>query len=119
MLKFQLPYQYRIMRVCGTELQESEHIFKIKRLIQQYNIDLQTRKREVVFARQLLMWYLRKNTKISLKKIGKICGKRDHATVLHAEKTVDNYLDYNDKYFKQVTENLNNDLKQIFTIKAY
>lgn len=119
MLKFQLPYQYRIMKVCGTELQKTEHIFKVKSIIQKHNIILLSRNRELVFKRQLLMWYLKKNTNLCLKRIGQICGKKDHATVLHAVKSIDNLLSYNDKYFLEVTEEINKELREVFTIKAY
>ena len=49
-----------------------------------------TRKRHVVQARQLAMYFSKKMTKSSLASIGSQIGKRDHATVLHACKTVDN-----------------------------
>ena len=49
-----------------------------------------TRKRHIVQARQLAMFFAKKYTKASLASIGSQIGKRDHATVLHACKTVDN-----------------------------
>ena len=49
-----------------------------------------TRKRHIVQARQLAMYFAKKYTKASLASIGSHIGKRDHATVLHACKTVDN-----------------------------
>ena len=64
-----------------------------------------TRKRHIVQARQLAMFFAKKLTKASLASIGSQIGKRDHATVLHACKTVDN-LSVTDKQFKKYVEDL-------------
>ena len=64
-----------------------------------------TRKRHVVQARQLAMFFAKKYTKLSLANIGKSIGKRDHATVLHACKTVDN-LNETDKQFRKFLSDL-------------
>ncbi len=58
-----------------------------------------TRKREIVQCRQLAMYFSKQMTKNSLAMIGKYCGNKDHATVLHACKTVNNLAD-TDKRFK-------------------
>jgi chromosomal replication initiator protein len=58
-----------------------------------------TRKREVVQARQIAMYFSKKLTKSSLANIGAHCGGKDHATVLHACKTVNNLLE-TDKTFR-------------------
>ena len=64
-----------------------------------------TRKRHIVQARQLAMFFAKKFTKASLASIGSQIGKRDHATVLHACKTVDN-LSTTDKQFRKYVEDL-------------
>jgi chromosomal replication initiator protein len=64
-----------------------------------------TRKRHIVQARQLAMYFSKKMTKASLASIGSKIGKRDHATVLHACKTVDN-LASTDKQFHKYVEDL-------------
>ncbi|RSK38304.1 MULTISPECIES: chromosomal replication initiator protein DnaA [Mangrovimonas] len=64
-----------------------------------------TRKRHIVQARQLAMFFAKKLTKASLASIGSQIGKRDHATVLHACKTVDN-LSSTDKQFKKYVDDL-------------
>jgi chromosomal replication initiator protein len=64
-----------------------------------------TRKRHIVQARQLAMFFAKKFTKASLASIGSQIGKRDHATVLHACKTVDN-LTSTDKQFKKYVEDI-------------
>jgi chromosomal replication initiator protein len=65
-----------------------------------------TRKREVVQARQIAMYFSKKMTKSSLANIGAHCGGKDHATVLHACKTVNNLMD-TDKRFKSYIDDLN------------
>ena len=65
-----------------------------------------TRKRHIVQARQLAMFFSKKFTKASLASIGTKIGHRDHATVLHACKTVDN-LAFTDKQFRKYVEDLN------------
>ncbi|WP_115462040.1 chromosomal replication initiator protein DnaA [Winogradskyella aurantiaca] len=64
-----------------------------------------TRKRHIVQARQLAMFFAKKYTKASLASIGSQIGQRDHATVLHACKTVDN-LSSTDKQFRKYVEDL-------------
>ena len=68
-----------------------------------------TRRRHIVQARQLAMYFAKKFTKASLASIGNQIGKRDHATVLHACKTVDN-LSFTDKQFRKYVEDLSQKL---------
>jgi chromosomal replication initiator protein len=64
-----------------------------------------TRKREVVQARQIAMYFSKNLTKASLASIGMHCGGKDHATVLHACRTVNNLME-TDKRFKAYIEEL-------------
>ena len=68
-------------------------------------INSKTRKREIVQARQLAMYFSKKMTKASLATIGLHCGNKDHATVLHACRTVNNLID-TDKQFRKYVEEL-------------
>ena len=75
-----------------------------------YGIDIdllksKTRKREVVQARQIAMYFAKSMTKSSLATIGLHCGGKDHATVLHACRTVNNLMD-TDKRFRGYIEDL-------------
>ncbi len=63
-----------------------------------------TRKRDVVQARQLAMWFSKKLTKASLASIGAQCGNKDHATVLHACRTVSNLLETDKSYKSNILE---------------
>ena len=64
-----------------------------------------TRKRNVVQARQLSMYFAKKYTKASLNIIGEQCGGKDHATVIHSLKTVANLLE-TDKQFREVADKI-------------
>ena len=64
-----------------------------------------TRKRHIVQARQLAMFFAKKFTKASLASIGSQTGKRDHATVFHACTTVDNPAE-TDKQFRKYIDDL-------------
>jgi chromosomal replication initiator protein len=64
-----------------------------------------TRKREVVQARQIAMYFAKNMTKSSLATIGMHCGGKDHATVLHACRTVNNLME-TDKRFRAYIEEL-------------
>lgn len=73
-------------------------------------IHQKTRKREIVQARQLAMFFAKNYTKSSLAAIGSKCGKKDHATVLHACKTIKN-LSETDKNFKKAMDEIENLIK--------
>jgi chromosomal replication initiator protein len=69
-----------------------------------------TRKRETVQARQIAMYFSKSLTKCSLATIGTQIGGKDHATVLHACKTVNNLIE-TDKQFKHQIEEIERKLK--------
>lgn len=73
-------------------------------------IQTQSRKREVVQARQVAMYLARKYTKSSLSSIGAQIGNRNHATVLHACKTVEDLMEM-DKTIRQSVDTIENQLK--------
>ena len=69
------------------------------------SIQSKSRKREIVQARQVTMFLSKKYTNSSFSHIGRIVGKRDHATVLHACKTIQDALDV-DKTFRSSMKQL-------------
>jgi chromosomal replication initiator protein len=73
-------------------------------------LQTKTRKREVVQARQIAMYFSKSLTKFSLASIGAQIGSKDHATVLHACKTVNNLKD-TDKNFRLCVEEIEKKLK--------
>jgi len=74
------------------------------------SLQVKTRKREIVQARQIAMFFSKSLTKYSLASIGAQIGNKDHATVLHACKTVTNLKD-TDKNFRQYVEDIEKKLK--------
>lgn len=80
-----------------------------------YNIPIaqlnsKSRIREIVQARQLSMYFAKKHTKASLASIGEHCGKKDHATVLHACRTISDLL-VTDKTFKSQVDEIEKKIK--------
>ena len=73
--------------------------------IDESNIQMNTRKREIVQVRMVAMYFAKQLTKMSLKTIGAHIGKKDHATVLHAVNTVNNLIE-TDRSFKSQIEEL-------------
>lgn len=51
-----------------------------------------TRKKEIVIARQIAMYFAKEYTSYSLKSIGYQFGGRDHSTVIHAIQSVSDYM---------------------------
>ncbi|MEN8123196.1 MAG: chromosomal replication initiator protein DnaA [Bacteroidota bacterium] len=77
------------------------------------NVDVlqsKTRKREIVQARQIAMFFSKNLTNSSLSTIGSQIGGKDHATVLHAYKTVNNLVETN-KEFKSYIGDIEKKLK--------
>ena len=73
-------------------------------------IHTKSRKREVVQARQIAMYLAKKNTDFSTAKIGTLIGNKDHATVLHACKTIKELTEV-DKSFRAEIDEIQADLK--------
>ena len=80
-----------------------------------------TRKRHIVFARQVAMYFLKKHTHMGLSEIGRIFSGKDHATVLYAIKTVENLIDSDKKIKQDITvlkEELNFQLHILYKTKS-
>ncbi len=75
------------------------------------SIHTKSRKREVVQARQIAMYLAKDYTDLSTAKIGSLIGNRDHATVLHAFKTVKE-LGEVDKSFRAELDEIQSALKR-------
>ena len=78
--------------------------------IDQDDLKAKTRKKEIVIARQVAMYFSKDYTNHSLKSIGYHFGGRDHSTVIHALQSVDNMMETNVQ-FKQSVNELKNRLK--------
>lgn len=101
-------------KVVGCMVSKEEHeitpesIFNI--ICKHYNIDIEalkanTRKHEVVMARQIAMYFCKELTQVSLAAIGQKLGRRKHSTVVYACKSIQNLIDHDkdfERYIKQL-----------------
>jgi len=78
-----------------------------------HELQEKTRKSEVVRARHMIMFFLRRFTKMSLSQIGRLFSK-NHATVLHSCKTWSNWYE-TDIQIKKVTDKINFNIKEYLT----
>ncbi len=104
--------------VVSNFVRQSKPVFTcdtIQRIVAEYfGLDVEalqsrSRRREVVQARQISMYLSKKYTDSSLDQIGTRIGKRNHATVIYALKTVRDLMDV-DKHFRKTVLELENRL---------
>ena len=72
-----------------------------------YNVklsELQSKRRHksITLPRQVCMWLARKQTRFSLQEIGGYFGGRDHTTVMHSIKTIDDRRALDDQFTQQM-----------------
>jgi len=80
---------------------KSDNIFiaKLEAVIYQYTdisaevIKSKTRKSEIVIIRFIQAWLMKKYTLMSLCSIGKHLGGRDHSTIIHVLKTIEDWYE--------------------------
>lgn len=89
----------------------------IDKVCEYYNIPSKSmfskeRFREVVTPRQMCQTLLKENTGLSLSSIGVITGMRNHATILHANKTIHNLIDTD----KKIRSNYEDLIKRLYPI---
>lgn len=93
-------------------------IDKIQRIVcEYYNINIEqlhtkTRERIIVQARQITHYFAYKMTNKDLREIGKTIGKKNHATVIHSRKVVNNLME-TDKEIKAQIEEIERKIKDI------
>lgn len=68
------------------------------------DLKAKTRKKEIVIARQVAMYFSKDYTNHSLKSIGYHFGGRDHSTVIHAVQAVNDMIDTDAKFRYAVDE---------------
>ncbi|MEL6536744.1 MAG: chromosomal replication initiator protein DnaA [Bacteroidota bacterium] len=68
------------------------------------DLKAKTRKKEIVIARQVAMYFAKEYTNHSLKSIGYHFGGRDHSTVIHAVQSVNNMNETDARFRAQLTE---------------
>jgi len=78
------------------------------------DLKAKTRKKEIVTARQVAMYFAKEFTNHSLKSIGYHFGGRDHSTVIHAIQTVNDFIETDTAFRNSV-----NELKKKFKMRSY
>lgn len=78
------------------------------------NLKAKTRKKEIVIARQVAMYFSKEFTNHSLKSIGYHFGGRDHSTVIHAVQAVNDLMETEPSFRNAVQEQ-----KKQFKIRSY
>jgi len=79
----------------GEKLMKSDDFDYVVDTVLQYfklsreSVFRKTRSRRFLYPRQIVTYMLRTSTTLSLSEIGKIVGNRDHTTVLHSVKLID------------------------------
>lgn len=76
-------------------------------------LDSKAQKNDHITGRQLIMYYLKKKNKFSLAKVGRICGGKDHATVLSSNRRYDSLLEANDEILIDARDRFNYELLKI------
>ncbi len=76
-------------------------------VVQFYNLDMKdlisdSRKKEISYPRQILMYLLRVEAKISYPSIGQTLGGRDHTTVIHAYKKISGEINENEEVRREI-----------------
>lgn len=78
------------------------------------DLKAKTRKKEIVTARQVAMYFCKEFTNHSLKSIGYHFGGRDHSTVIHAVQNVNDFMETDSSFRTAVLE-----LKKKFKMRSY
>jgi len=105
-----LPLAREVLRDLIKDTRVTLSIEEIQRLVCDYFsieedlVRAKTRKREVVQARQVAMYFSKQLTQHSLKTIGLHFGGRDHSTVIHANQSVENQIDTEPKLREMIAE---------------
>jgi chromosomal replication initiator protein len=99
-----------VLRIVVGDIKSPVTIESIQRTVCEYFtipedlLRAQTRKQEVVNARQMAMYLAKELTNSSLKTIGLHFGGRDHSTVIHAYQSVEDQMKIDPKYMAHLTQ---------------
>lgn len=109
-MEVNLELAKKILKNIVKEIDAEVGIDYIQRTVSDYfNVETdalkaKTRKKEIVIARQVAMYFSKDYTNHSLKSIGYHFGGRDHSTVIHAVQSVNDMLDTDAKFRYSVDE---------------
>lgn len=72
--------------------------------IEPFMLESVSREWQIVLPRQVCMWWLRLNTNMSLKAIGRHFGHRDHSTVIHSMEVISDLVETDNKFRDDMKE---------------
>lgn len=105
-----IPSKWIIPGISGVKGNKDAYKYVINLVCEKYDqtekaIMSKTRKREIVKSRQIIMSLIKTNFyKLSLDSIGNRCGGKDHATVLHSCRVVQNQIETDKAYREEYIE---------------
>ena len=100
--------EHLVRDILQEEAQNQISVDKIQRKVVDYfelrMADMSSKRRpsNIAFPRQIAMYLSRLLTNLPLKEIGQEFGGRDHGTVIHACKTVENIMEQDDKVKRNI-----------------
>ncbi len=109
-MQVDLELAKKILKNIVKEIDSEVGIDYIQKTVSDYfkvpqdDLKAKTRKKEIVIARQVAMYFSKDYTNHSLKSIGFHFGGRDHSTVIHAVQSVNDMLDTDAKFRYSVDE---------------
>ncbi len=107
---FDLSLAKQILQNIITDIEEEIDIEMIGETVSDYfsvpadQLKAKTRKKEIVIARQVAMYFAKEYTDFSLKSIGEYFGGRDHSTVIHAIQAVNELIETNKNFKTSIQE---------------
>jgi chromosomal replication initiator protein len=119
-VEIDLTLAKQIMKNIVKDIETEVGIDFIQKTVSDYfdikldDLKAKTRKKEIVTARQVAMYFSKEFTNHSLKSIGYHFGGRDHSTVIHAVQTVNDLMETDTVFRNSV-----NDLKKKFKMRSY
>lgn len=99
----QMTGNYRVSLSAHVKPKDSGNLDSLIRIVcEETGIEIgqirtKTRKREIVIARQLLVYYARMWFGLSYAELGGLIGGRDHTTAIHSRQSIQDLLDTKDE----------------------
>ncbi len=109
-VEINLELAKKVLKNIVKEIDTEVGIDYIQKMVSEYfhvrqdDLKAKTRKKEIVIARQVAMYFSKDYTNHSLKSIGAHFGGRDHSTVIHALQSVNDLIDTDTKFSYSVNE---------------
>ena len=97
---FDMPVSHLIR----TEYTKSKELIVIISRLMGIDIMYHTRKKEYVFGRNLVAWYMRRHQQVKVELIAEIMGWANHSSLYNAMRRIDNIIFTKDKEFYPYVE---------------